>query len=190
MDKIRNSISCIFTSLRDGITINKKLAAAYVFILFMTGCITALIWYLFMVPSETNLRPVGTPPAGSFVTLFHIAFFAMTIVSIACLLRLYWPLFGMMLFIYFSWSMYLASTAMSNDPNGVDRMGVFLIIFPTALITLAVPSLVFFVLCFLTQLPRPQSRGWGAFLREHQSIGKQGRFGVGPPQTRGRWRGE
>ncbi len=172
IDNIRNAILCIYSSLRDDITSNKKLAVAYVFILFLTGCITALIWYLFMVPTETTIRPVGPPPAGSFITLFHIAIFALTIVSIACLLRWYWPLFAMMLFIYFSWSMYLASTAMSNDPNGVDRMGVFLIIFPTALVTLAVPSLVFYVLCFLAQLPRPQSRGWGAFLREHQSIGK------------------
>jgi hypothetical protein len=165
MDKIRTNLACVFGTLSKDIAENPKLVAAYVVMLLLTGVVMGLFWYIPNAMSSINQS--GTQSANYLAGLVEQSLTAMLFVCIACLLRRYWPFYGVILAAYTVYALYLTAMATTNTPEPVDRLGLFMVIVVTSVEILLVPALTFFGLCCLAGLPRPQSKGWGACLREH-----------------------
>ncbi|MHB1462330.1 MAG: hypothetical protein ACYC1M_13680 [Armatimonadota bacterium] len=163
MDKIRTNLACVFGTLSKDIAENPKLVAAYVVMLLLTGVVMGLFWFIPNAMSSTNQS--GSQSTNYLAGLVEQSLTAMLFVCIACLLRRYWPFYGVILATYTAYALYLMAMAPPNNPD--ERLSLFMIIVVTSVEILLVPALTFFGLCCLAGLPRPHSKGWGACLREH-----------------------
>ena len=169
MEKIRTNLACVVDTLWNDMTKYPTLVVIYVMLLILTGIAMGLFWYIQEVLVSGTSQP-ALPDGSNYVShLVSQSLTAMFYVSIACLLRRYWQFYGVYLTLFTVQALYISAAATTNNPEPIelmDRVGLFTMLFVTSIKILFVPALTFFGLCCLAGLPRPQSRGWGACIRE------------------------
>lgn len=169
MEKIRTCLACVVDTLWNDMTKYPTLVVIYVMLLILTGIVMGLFWYIQEVLVSGTSQPV-LPDGSNYVShLVSQSLIAMLRVCIACLLRRYWQFYGVYLTVFAIISLYVSVGATTNNPEPIelmDRVGLFTMLFVSSIKELFIPAVTFFGLCCLAGLPRPQSRGWGACIRE------------------------
>ncbi len=171
--KTKNSLSAVLTSLREDISENRKYVVTYVAILLLTGAIFGVATYVADIVSGQINNPHLHVTKNFYQTrLLNSVIFQMGCISIACLFRRFWPFYGVWFIVQILGAMVIVSISGILYPENFAWMPLFrtmMTYMPRTIVDSGFAALVFFGLCNISGLPRPQSRGWKAKLREMTS---------------------
>ncbi|MHB1460820.1 MAG: hypothetical protein ACYC1M_06030 [Armatimonadota bacterium] len=168
--KIMDVLSTVYASLRKDITENRQFVATYAVILLLTGTIYRVATYVADIVSGQINNPLLLITKNFYQTrLIDSVIFQMAFISIACLFRRFWPCYGLWYIVQILGAIVIVTISGILYPTNFAWVPLFrtmMSYMPRAIIDSSVTALVFFGLCSISGLPRPQSRGWKARLKE------------------------
>ncbi len=171
--RIMTALSTVYASLRKDITENRQFVATYAVILLLTGIIYGMAIYVADIVFGQINNPLLHITKHFYQTrLINSVIFQMAFISIACLFRRFWPCYGVWYIVQILGAMVIVTISGILYPTNFAWMPLFrtmMSYMPRAIMDSGGTALVFFGLCSISGLPRPQSRGWKAKLNEMAS---------------------